>query len=58
MNKLFENPFIKKQDDFLKSPAEAPLHRKVLLEVKGPFGSFPFMAVKIIKKLFRKSDEF
>ena len=31
---LFENPFMKKNDDFLKSPAEAPAHRKVLLEDK------------------------
>ena len=34
MTELFENPFMKKQDDFLKSPAEAPSHRKVLLEEK------------------------
>ena len=31
---LFENPFMKKKDDFLKSPADAPTHRKVLLEDK------------------------
>ena len=29
-----ENPFMQKDDDFLKSPAEAPVHRKVLLEDK------------------------
>ena len=34
MTELFESPFMKKQDDFLKSPAEAPPHRKVLLEDK------------------------
>ena len=34
MTKLFQNPFMKKKDDFLKSPAEAPTHRKVLLEDK------------------------
>ena len=32
---FFENPFMKKDDDFLKSPAEAPVHRKVLLEDKN-----------------------
>ena len=34
MTELFENPFMKKKDDFLKSPAKAPAHRKVLLEDK------------------------
>ena len=34
MTELFKNPFIKKKDDFLKSPVEAPIHRKVLLEDK------------------------
>ena len=34
MTELFKNPFMKKKDDFLKSPAEAPAHRKVLLEDK------------------------
>ena len=33
-SEFFENPFMKKDDDFLKSPAEAPVHRKVLLEDK------------------------
>ena len=32
---VLENPFIQKDDDFLKSPAEAPVHRKVLLEDKN-----------------------
>ena len=35
MTKLFKNLFTKKPDDFLKSPAEAPPHRKVLLEDKN-----------------------
>ena len=35
MTELFKNPFIEKPDDFLKSPAEAPSHRKVLLEDKN-----------------------
>ena len=33
-SELFKNPFMRKKDDFLKSPAEAPNHRKVLLEDK------------------------
>ena len=35
LSEFFENPFMKKDDDFLKSPAEAPVHRKVLLEDKN-----------------------
>ena len=35
LNEFFENPFMQKEDDFLKSPAEAPVHRKVLLEDKN-----------------------
>ena len=34
-SEFFENPFMQKGDDFLKSPAEAPVHRKVLLEDKN-----------------------
>ena len=34
MTEPFENTFMKKKDDFLKSPAEVPTHRKVLLEDK------------------------
>ena len=34
-SEFFENPFIQKDDDFLKSPAEVPIHRKVLLEDKN-----------------------
>ena len=32
MNEFFENPFETRKDDLLKSPAEVPVHRKVLLE--------------------------
>ena len=35
LNDLFKNPFTQKKDDFFKSPAEAPVHRKVLLEDKN-----------------------
>ena len=35
MSEFFENPFMKKDDDFLKSLVEAPVHRKVLLEDKN-----------------------
>ena len=35
LSEFFENPFMQKGDDFLKSPAEAPVHRKVLLEDKN-----------------------
>ena len=31
-SEFLENPFMEEDDDFLKSPAEAPVHRKVLLE--------------------------
>ena len=33
-SECFKNPFMQKDDDFLKSPAEAQVHRKVLLEDK------------------------
>ena len=35
LSEFFENPFMQKEDDFLKSPAETPVHRKVLLEDKN-----------------------
>ena len=35
LSEFFENPFMQKEDDFLKSPAEAPVHRRVLLEDKN-----------------------
>ena len=34
LSEFFKNPFMQKDDDFLKFPAEAPVHRKVLLEDK------------------------
>ena len=34
MSDFFQNPFMQNEDDFLKSPVEAPVHRKVLLEDK------------------------
>ena len=34
-SEFFENPLMQKNDDFLKSPAEAPVHKKVLLEDKN-----------------------
>ena len=35
LNEFFENPFMQKEGNILKSPAEAPVHRKVLLENKN-----------------------
>ena len=35
LSEFFENPFMQKDNDFLKSPAESPVHRKVLLEDKN-----------------------
>ena len=35
LSEFFENPFMQKDDDFLKSPAEAPVHRNLLLEDKN-----------------------
>ena len=35
LSELFENPFMRKKDDFLKSPADVPAHRKVILENKN-----------------------
>ena len=35
LSEFFENPFMQKDDDFLKSLAEAPVHRKVQLEDKN-----------------------
>ena len=34
MKEFFQNPFVTKKDAFFKSPAEVPVHRKVLLEDK------------------------
>ena len=64
MTELFENSFMKKKGDFLKSPVEAPTHRKVLLEdedisqrhkkhskdcVKGMTKSYPKTVVTLAK---------
>ena len=35
LSELFENPFMRKKDDFPKSPADVPAHHKVLLEDKN-----------------------
>ena len=35
LSELFKNPFMRKKDDFLKSPADVPAHRKVILENKN-----------------------
>ena len=35
LSDFFKNPFMQKEDDFLESPAEAPVHIKVLLEDKN-----------------------
>ena len=35
LSEFFENPFMQKVDDFLKSPAKAPVHTKVLIEDKN-----------------------
>ena len=35
LSEFFDNPFMQKGDDFLKSPAEVPVHRKVLLKDKN-----------------------
>ena len=35
MSEFFENPFMQKEDDFLKSPVEPPVHRKVHFEDKN-----------------------
>ena len=53
MTKLFENPFMQKKDDFLKSPAEAPTHRKVLLEDKD----ISPKTQKAFEKLCERYDE-
>ena len=53
MTELFENPFMQKKDDFLKSPAEAPTHRKVLLEDKD----ISPKTQKAFEKLCERYDE-
>ena len=53
MTELFENPFMKEKDDFLKSPADAPTHRKVLLEDKD----ISLKTQKASKQLCKKYDD-
>ena len=50
---LLENPFMQKDDDFLKSPAEAPVHRKVLLEDRD----ISPKTQKVFDKLCEKYDD-
>ena len=52
LSEFFENPFMQKGDDFLKSPAEAPVHRKVLLEDKN----FSPKTQEAFDKLCKKYD--
>ena len=52
-SEFLENQFMQKDDDFLKSPAEAPVHRKVLLEDKD---ILPKMQ-KAFDKLCEKYDD-
>ena len=53
MTELFENLFMQKKDDFLKSPVEAPTHRKVLLEDKD----ISPKTQKAFEKLCERYDE-
>ena len=53
LNEFFENLFMKKEDDFLKSPVEAPVHRKVLLEDKNIFPK----TQEVFDELCKKYDD-
>ena len=53
MNELLENPLMKKKDNFLKSPAEASAHRKVLLEDK----EISQQTQKVFERLCKCYDE-
>ena len=53
LSEFFENPFGKKNDDFLKSQADAPVHRKVLLEDKN----ISPKTEKAFDKLCKKYDD-
>ena len=53
MTELFEIPFMKNKDDFLKSPADAPTHRKVLLEHKD----ISLKTQKAFEQLCKKYDD-
>ena len=50
MMELFKNPFMKKKDDFLKSPTESPAHNKVLLEDKDNFSETQEAFVKLCER--------
>ena len=52
LSEFLENPFGKKDNDFLKSPVEAPVHRKVLLEDKN----ISSKTQKVFDKLCEKYD--
>ena len=52
-SEFFENPFMQKDDDFLMSPAEAPVQRKVLLEDKNILPQ----TQKAFDKLCKKYDD-
>ena len=53
ITELFENPFMKKEDDFLKSPADVATHRKVLLEDKD----ISPKTQKVFEQLCEKYDD-
>ena len=53
LSEFFENPFGKKNDDFLKSQADTPVHRKVLLEDKN----ISPKTEKAFDKLCKKYDD-
>ena len=53
LSEFVENPFMKKDDDFLKSPTEAPVHRKVLLEDKN----ISLKMQEVFDKLCEKYDD-
>ena len=50
MNEFFKNLFEMRKDDFLKSPAEVPVHRKVLLEDKDISPKTPKASDKLCEK--------
>ena len=53
LSEFFENPFMQKEDDFLKSPVEGPVHRKVILEDKN----ISPKTQKAFDKLCKKYDD-
>ena len=52
LSEFFENPFMQKENNFLKSPAEAPVHRKVLLENKNIFPKIQEAFDELCKKYY------